>query len=695
MTNDGPGAQHEVRNEMSGRAEGVVQAGLITGDVHLHVGQADQLAVPRQLLPSPVYLVGRQREMWWLDQVRADPSASPVIVILKGSGGVGKTALATQWFRQSERYFPDGQLYVNLTDATGDPVAPEDVLGQFLRALGIDSRNVPAGLAERAALFRSVTAQRALAVLLDNAVSAAQARMLVPASPTSMVLVTSRRTLFGLVAAGALVLDVLPLDPDSAVELLVRRLGHDRVGTELGDVQELASLCGGLPIALSVVAAMTLGRPNRLLARTVRDLREEQQRLNRLSMDRDSSVRAALDASYNGLSVVGAATYRAMGLHPGTTFDVRQVAAATDVDIGEALAAMDELADANLVEELRDGYYRFHDLIRVHAREQAAGEDDAVIRRLLEWYLKATQASGRLVMPSRRVLLYEFDETSERSVIPDDTASRAAALRWLEDERLNLVAAVHVAAGRGFHALAYSMADALQPLVIVHRHYRTSVEMDPFALRSAQTDGNHDAELDIRKRLARYLARLGYLSEAARHADLMLAAARANGDRRGETKALESKAVVLVEAGEYDSAVTAYERALAILAELHRPRAEALMSTDLGDVLLTLGRWSEAITRVERARTLLVDLPEPDVYNIARAVIVLARAYVGAGNDLSARDLLRSALSTMAEHGSGFQSARAHRSLADIARRAGDDDAAARHAAAADRLASGADDPVI
>jgi tetratricopeptide (TPR) repeat protein len=694
MTSDSSRSRPEVRNEISGHADAVVQAGSITGDVHLHIGGTNQQAVPRQLLPSPAALVGRHREMVWLDQVRTESSSSPVMVILKGSGGVGKTALATEWFRHSEQYFPDGQLYVNLTDATGDPIAPEDVLGQFLRALGVDPENIPGGLVERAALFRTVTAQRALAVLLDNAVSAAQARVLVPTSPTSMALVTSRRTLFGLVTVGALVLDVRPLDPDSAVDLLVSRLGRDRIGAEHRIVQELAALCDGLPIALSVVAAMVLGRPNRLLARTVKELREERQRLNRLSIDQESSVRVTFDASYNGLSLVGSATYRAMGLHPGTTFGVRQVAATTNVDIDEAWAAMDELADANLVEELRDGYYRFHDLIRVHAHERAADEDDAVLRRLLEWYLKATQAAGALVMPARRVLPYEFDSAAEGFVVLDDAVDRAAALDWLEDERLNLVASVRAAAEHGFPALAYSLADALQPLVIVHRHYRTSVEADSSALGSAQAAGGHDAELDVRKRLARYLARLGHVAEATRHADLMLAAARANGDRRGETKALESQAVIQVEAGNHDEAALSYRRALAILAELRRPRAEALMSTDLGDVLVTLRRWSEAVSGLERAMAMLADLPEPDPYNRARATIVLARAHIGAGNDLAARDLLHSALATMTEHGSRFHSAGAHRSLAGIARRAGDDAAAAHHDNAADRLTGGPGDPV-
>jgi tetratricopeptide (TPR) repeat protein len=636
------------RNEMSGHIHGVVQAGRIGGGVHLH-GVGDQPVVPRQSLPAPAHLVGRERELAWLDGL-----ATPAVAVLKGPGGVGKTALATQWIHNSVERFPDGQLYANLAESA----SLEDVLGQFLRAFGVAPERVPVGSAERAALFRSVTARRAIAMLLDDASS--DISSLLPASATSVVLVTSRRTRLDLVTAGALVLEVRPLQSSDAVEMLSRRIGRpaDRPG-----MAELAALCDGLPIALNVAAAIVVTRPNRSLARTVRELR----------LSTEGAVRATFDLSYRTLSDAASATYRLVGVHPGRTFCIEQLDTTVD--------ALDELVDAGLLDELRDGYHRCHDLVRAHARTVAVDGDHVRLGRLTEWYLKAAQAAGRLVLPGRRVLPYDF--RADRLVVPDWINDGPSALRWFDEEHDNLVAAVRAAADHGFHELTCALADALQPMVIVRRDYRTTVDLDPIVLESAVAAGDHTAEARVRGRLARYLARLGDVATAERHVDHMLAVARAAGDRRGETKALKGKAVVLVEAGDHERGAAVYAEALAILAELDFPRAEALMATDLGAVLGTLGRWAESIRWLEHARTLM---PASDGYNLARVEIVLAGAYIGAGDDAAARHLLDSALVTMTAHGSNFQCAKAHRLLAGIALRAGDESAAAGHSAAADSL---------
>ncbi len=120
-------------------------------------------------------------------------------------------ALALRWLGEVAERFPNGSLYADLALSTGQPVAPEDVLGYFLRALGVAPQRVPPGLAERTALYRSVTAQLDLVVLLDNAASAAQAKVLLPVAPNSLAVVTSRRPLLGLVATGAHAVQVDPL----------------------------------------------------------------------------------------------------------------------------------------------------------------------------------------------------------------------------------------------------------------------------------------------------------------------------------------------------------------------------------------------------------------------------------------------------------------------------------------------------
>src|SRR5205823_10475256 len=108
--------------------------------------------VPRQLLPPPRRFANRLRELSLLDELLGNSTgSSPTTLVLKGPGGVGKTALALRWLTNLVHRFPGGQLYADLALSTGEPVAAEDVLGQFLRALGVSPRRVPSGLAERTA----------------------------------------------------------------------------------------------------------------------------------------------------------------------------------------------------------------------------------------------------------------------------------------------------------------------------------------------------------------------------------------------------------------------------------------------------------------------------------------------------------------------------------------------------------------
>lgn len=144
----------------------------------------------------------------------------------------------------------------------------------------------PLALAEQAALYRTVTAGRSLLVVLDNAYSAAQVRVLLPAPGSSTVVVTSRNRLVGLVPDGARLLDVAPLAVDDAVRLLDRTVGEDRIAQERDRAEDLAAICGGLPIALCVAAARLAVRPRLSVGRVVGELADEASRLGGLSADR-------------------------------------------------------------------------------------------------------------------------------------------------------------------------------------------------------------------------------------------------------------------------------------------------------------------------------------------------------------------------------------------------------------------------
>jgi tetratricopeptide (TPR) repeat protein len=655
--------------------------------------------IPRQLLPPPRRFANRRLELAALNNLLEESFGSaPTVLVLRGPGGVGKTALALRWLVDVVDLFPDGQLQADLALSTGEAVASEDVLGQFLRALGVSPRRVPLGLAERTVLYRSITADRALAVLLDNAVSAAQVRVLLPTSARSLAVVTSRHPLLGLLAEGAQVLPVDPLDPAGGLELLTRAIGAQRVAPEQAQAKQLVELCDGLPVALCVVAARVAARPRRPLARMVAELRDERTRLDTLSAEGELSVRSTFDVAYAGLLAPLQQVYRTLGLHPGAVLPVEAAAAATGTEVPAVRRHLEQLVDASLLEEWGENHYRFHDLVRVHALDQALTYDSddartASLGRTLQWYLLAAQTASRTVMPARRVLTYDFDEGGAGLTVPTAAIQPAAALDWLEQHRLNLVDATRDAAKCDWAALTYHLADALQPLFILHQHDRDAMEVDEVALRAAETMGDTAAEYSMRKRLARLYAHVGYLDRAEQQATELLRRTRARHDRRGEASALKSLGQMFARQGRLDEAATVLGEALDLLRPLGKRRGEALLLIDLGITLDDLGRLEEATGHLRHAAELFDSLSPPDPYNQARAHAALGHAYVAAGTYGPAQGLLQDAITVLATYGADHERARVHRTMAELGRRTSDETLTVRHDRIADSLLTALEQP--
>ena len=154
-------------------------------------------ATPAQLPPAMTAFTGRAPQLAQLDDVRATIGATdPAVVIVSGAAGVGKTALAVHWANLVADAFPEGQLYANLRG-----LDPAQVVHGFLRSLGVPVADIPATLNGRAALYRTVLATRRTLIVLDDAGDEAQVRPLLPGASHTLVLVTSRHRLTGLVVA--------------------------------------------------------------------------------------------------------------------------------------------------------------------------------------------------------------------------------------------------------------------------------------------------------------------------------------------------------------------------------------------------------------------------------------------------------------------------------------------------------------
>ena len=361
------------------------------------------MEVPRQLPAPPQPFTGRTREL--ADLLEVHRESTVVITAIDGMAGVGKTALAVRAAHQLVDRYPDGQLFIDLHGYTGDvaPVEPGEALDRMLRSLGVSGERIPAGVDERAGLYRSRLAHRRMLILLDDAANEAQVLPLLPGAPGCVVLVTSRRRLVGLDHTHTVSLDTLPC-PD-AVALLRQSAGEDRLAGQPPDLMdELVALCGRLPLAIRIAAARLCSHPAWDLEHIVRRLRDRQHRLVELEAGQ-RSVTAALDLSYQELNADQQRAYRRLGLHPGRDIDPYAAAALLDTTVPEADRLLEQLLDAQLLQEPVPGRYRFHALTRVHAAHTATGyesEDsgDLALDRLFHYYRQV--ASVALPLPAGR-----------------------------------------------------------------------------------------------------------------------------------------------------------------------------------------------------------------------------------------------------------------------------------------------------
>lgn len=422
----------------------------------------EETGTPRQLPPDVQHFTGRSEELDQLGKLLDNaPADRPTIIALTGPGGAGKTSLAVHWAHQVRERYPDGQLFTNLRGfAADEPVLPAVALHGFLQALGVPANTIPADRAERAALFRTTTADKRLVLLIDNARNADQVRDLIPASGC-LVLITSRNQLRSLASQlGAARLMLEPLPPADSIRLLAAAVGADRVAAEPAAVEELARICAGLPLALTVAAESARRSSGSPFGELVSALQDVQHTLDVLADpdDEHSDLRRVLSWSYQALEPEAARLFRLLGLHPATTIRAQVAAALADLDLRTTERHLDRLVAANLVSTAQRGSYQLHDLLRVYAAELTSQLDSEAVRqaaleRALTWFLHTVQNAQRGAVPDASEAF--LVRSSHQPLTFVDTA---AAMRWMQDEETSLVPWVRAAVNGGFDQLVWRLA---------------------------------------------------------------------------------------------------------------------------------------------------------------------------------------------------------------------------------------------
>ena len=572
------------------------------------------------------------------DPAGGEASGAVLVAAVSGLGGIGKTALAVEAAHEAcdKGWFPGGVLFVNLHGYDDDRVTAEQALETLLRGLGTPPEHIPNGVDARAALYRSVLAARerelgAVLVLADNASAAEQVRPLHPGGVRHRLLATSRSKLPQL---GARLLPLGELSPEEAYDLLDRALriaapGDARVMDEGEAAAELGLLCGHLPLALQIAAALLVLDRDKPVAELVVELAESGDRLLHLD-DGERSVRAAFDLSYRRLPAEQARLLRLLALAPGPEVTAEAVAVLDGADAAP-VRVLDALSRAHLVERGSGrGRWRLHDLVRVFGVGVVEGdvglreEGEAARGRVLGFYLRWAGAAD--------TRLRWLPGTAE----PEQFEDRAQALAWLDGERAGLVATTQWAGAARFAEAVLGVTACLGEYLRWRRLHDDWIAVARVAREVASRIGDSRAEAHAWNGLGFALREAGRAEEAIDAHIRARDVCHAVGDRSREAVSWGGLGYALREMGCAEEAIDAHTRARDLRQAAGDHYREAMAWNGLGLALLDMGLPEEATGAYARACDLF--RASGDRYREGRACNDLGRALRKMGRIEEARE---------------------------------------------------------
>jgi tetratricopeptide (TPR) repeat protein/DNA-binding SARP family transcriptional activator len=638
---------------------------ILGGDPHRAAGVADprpdREARPDTLPPKTAEFVGRDQELGQLSQ---DHGGAPLVAVIEGMPGVGKTALAVHAARLVGEQYPDGTFYLNLH--SHDPGCPAldsaEALYRLLRMLSVPASRIPDTIGERVALWRAQLSRRRAVVILDDAARHDQIRPLLPAAGRCLILVTTRRRLPGLGGALTLTLDVLPVA--DAITLFRRIAGEGRA-QDMDKVTAVVELCGRLPLAIQLTAGRdSRDRPLRL-ADLIEELSQSPARLGGAGAA-SPEVISAFDLSYRALEPDHQRFFRRLGVGPCATVSLQAAAALDGCTLAEAEKALVALLDHHLLARAPDGQFRFHDLIRGYAAVRAARDDPEAdqrqaVGRLLDYYLHSADHADRVLHPFRRrtpVAVTHLPAASPALGTQEDAAG------WLESEWRNILQAAQHAGRHEWKQKCADLTHVVADFVEIRAYWDEAISAHILALQACR-------DLDDPARIAQASLELSAVSQQiGRHeaslplAEEAVAIYRSLANQRGEAQALDQIGMAHQRTARSREALAYFHEARILYRDAADQHGVAGTLSHSGIACWHLGRYPEALAHLREALSLYREVG--DRRGEAKTLNNLGRIHIYCGYHRDALEAYQKSLQIFSEIGGTQSEAILYQSIGSV-----------------------------
>ncbi|MFE1591956.1 NB-ARC domain-containing protein [Nocardia sp. NPDC058705] len=652
------------------------------------------MVVPRGVPAGPEVFINRQPDFEWMDDFWTRQTTARVGVCT-GLPGVGKTAFVRRCVEKVrvEGMFADGDLHVDFGPVDGEEMSVTDALVMCLHELGISIEPGRPRLQHLSNRLRSVTAQRSVLIVLENVTDSAQVMPFIPNSASSAVLVISNSPLTELAAENAVVRRLSLLDGEVGHHLLSEWIGA-RAQAEPSAVADLVRLCGGLPVAMRVVANRLLERPALRIETVVAGIDADEiglapfvlagQAANLFAVFSEAYAalgKAQTDAiaANDKVRAVAAADaarlYRLLGCYPGHDLSTESAAVLMACDKERTGAAIAMLIAVGLAERDSTGErLSVHPLLRRHAATLSEKLDsdrertEALLRITRHLLVRAAFADLAILGRDR----YRCrPETLTQGFLPPFKGSGAylEALGWLDNERMNLLAVQRAAARNGWQELSWQLAEALSALYVTKRYYVDWTVSSKIGADSARAANNIRAEARLRSFSSRAW---NEREDHARAETELIVLALPLAESAGDARLLASVWELIGrhrEPGDPSAAAAAYQRSLALFAGENDERGTAFVMFFAGVAADRAGDRDQSEALLRAALPLVRAENNPRM--LGRCLTELGRISIDQGK-ADGPTLLAEAVEVLSASGSTYYEARAHDQLVRLAVAVGD-----------------------